>query len=164
MSANREPNMTSIEERVNKQHLELVVEVRALTAAVAQLHTIFVKRRVLFWCIGILSTLVLGLATVAYLNHRDVITQHRDVGRMITKLTDNCRTRNRQVEGTQTFLAREQRIQDESQQVSAQILSQLHLSFTPAQVQEQEDLARRAIQALQDWQASQPRAVSCNLK
>ena len=148
-------------EMINKQHLELITEVRALSIAVSGLHAVFVKRKVLFWAIGILAGLVLILGAAGGVL---VYSQHRDVTHLVTRLQDSCQTRNKQANGTQRFLTREQKIQDDSQAFSAQILSQLHLTFTPEQLKLQKDLANRQTQALADWKKSQPKTVSCDLK
>jgi hypothetical protein len=147
-------------DRVNKQHLELITEVRSLTYAVSQLHLVFVKRRVLFWCIGILAGLVLVLGGGG---GALIWTQHNDVKHLVTKLVDGCQVRNKQAAGTAQFIRGNVKLQDESAKINGEILAQLNLHFTPEQAKEFAKLAGEEKRLLNHWKKTQPGPIHCDL-
>lgn len=152
--------MTEQAARINKQHLELITEVRALAIAVNELHLVFVKRKVLFWAIGILTGLVIiCVGGLSYLSW----SHQNQVNRLITKLAASCQVRNDQVAGTNHFIRGNVKLQDQSAKLNAVIFAQLHLTLTPAQQAQFKKLSGAERKLLTKWETSQPGPVRCKV-
>lgn len=149
------------ESRADMQHLELVTEVRALRISVRDLHTIFVKRTVLYWCIGVLSaTLLLVTGAGVYEWHAGNVRNDRQVD----KLVQSCHSRNRTASGTNRFIRGNVALQDQSAKITGEILAQLPLHLTPAQELQFTKITAEEKTLLTQWEKTQPGPVPCTLK
>lgn len=133
---------------VDKQHLELVTEVRALTYQVRDLHNIFVRRTVLWWVLGV-ETILVVVAIVAIFMLS--IGNHRNTQTVVNRLVDSCQVRNQQVLGTNHFITRIEALQTEA------------YKHIPPQFQtkEQRHLEHEYTKALKEWKRSQPKPFNC---
>lgn len=137
---------------------ELIHEVRNLSAAVAMLHTIFVKRTLLYWLLGIETALVVIALTMGGIF---ISIENNNQNKLVDKSIGSCAVRNAQTNSTRTFLERENTIQRESGIIDAVIFSQLHLHLTSQQQALLDRINKEQAQALQDWHDSQPPNVNC---
>jgi len=139
-------------------HRELITEVKNLNAQVGQLHTVFVKRKVLYIILGIESFIVVA-ALVAFGILLGI--DHSNQNSFINKSFGTCQTRNAQNQATRTYLQRQLTLQQESQGITAAFLSQLNVHFTPAQQKQIVQLTLESQKALHDYFVSQPKPIDC---
>lgn len=141
------------------QYRELIHEVRNLAAAVALLHTIFVKRTVLYWMLGI-ETVVVAVALIVGGIFIGVENAHQNA--LVDKTVGSCDVRNQQTDATRLYLQRQVALSNESQAITAVFLSQLHLHFTPAQQKQIAKITLEQRQNLNDYLRSQPKDIDCS--
>ena len=141
---------------------ELIHEVRNLSTQVALLHTIFVKRKVLYWILGV-ETFIVACVLVAL--SLFVANEHSNTQHLINKLVDSCQVRNVQVEATKTYLTRSVKINAEASAYNSELLSRLHIVLTPKEQAEGLRIEQDYIKSLNDYLKAQPTSVPCkNLK
>jgi hypothetical protein len=137
---------------------ELIHEVRNLSAAVALLHTIFVKRTVLYWLLGIETALVVVALTVAGIF---IGIEHSNTNDLVNKLTDTCMVRNQQTDATKNYLASTVRIQAEAQHLNAVLLGKLSVHFSPAESAEAAKIQTDYLRTLNAYFKAQPADIPC---
>lgn len=137
---------------------ELIHEVRNLTTQVALLHTIFVKRTVLYWILGIETFIV---ASVLVALSIFVAHEHSTQQAFADRSFGSCQVRNAQIDATRTYLQRQLDLQQQSQGITASFLTKLHVQFSPAEQQEIVNLTIQSQKALRDYFVAQPKDVVC---
>lgn len=145
---------------LNKQHLELITEIRALALQVRNLHSIFVKRTVLWWVLGIETVIVvaclIGLFAFASINHNDT-------SKIIAHAEDSCRVRNAQIDGTKQFITDTQKLQNEAQSINSHLLAQLGVRLSPHDQKLANSIQKKYTRVLKRYKDSQPAPLQCKL-
>lgn len=142
----------------SEDYRELIQEVRNLSVAVSLLHTIFVKRRVLYTILGI-ETAVVVIALIVMGVFIGLENAHQNS--LVNKSTESCKVRNAQTDATKTYLARTVAIQQESQALNAKFLTGLNLHLSKADLAEAHKIQADYTKALNDYFHAQPQDIVC---
>lgn len=137
---------------------ELIHEVRNLAAAVALLHTIFVKRTVLYWALGIETAIVAVALTVGGIF---IAIENGHQNNLVDKAVGSCSIRNQQVDATKSFLTQEFIIQKESALLTAAYFKRLSVHLSPTETALAMKIQGDQNAALAKWYKDQPRDVDC---